>query len=125
MMQPKALAAALAMLGLLAVPVTANELADAATELCDKIKQCTMAQINEADMTPEMRQMMEPMINSMCDSMRAGIEEVPTDHELYPGALACMESMSALSCTDFQDGDKVQTPECKAYQAKAEAAYGQ
>ena len=121
----KHVAAVLALSGALALPAGANELASAATDLCENIKQCTMAQIDEADMTPEMREMMAPMIDAMCDSMRAGIQEVPTNHELYQPAVACMRSMANLSCADFQDGEKVQTPECKAYQAKAEAAYGQ
>ena len=116
-----ALAAAVA----LALPAAANELTDAATGLCENIKQCTLAQMGDADLTPEMREMIEPMVNSMCDAMRAGIEEVPTNHELYQPAVACMQSMSALSCADFQDGDKVQTEECESYQAKAEAAMEQ
>ena len=118
-------ALAAALLTTAALPASANELAESATQLCDKIKQCTIAQMGEADLTPAMRQRIEPMINSMCYSMRAGIEEVPTNHELYQPAVACMKSMASLSCDDFQDANRVQTPECKDYQEQAEAAMDQ
>ena len=36
----------------------------------------------EADLTPEVRQMMEPMLQNMCETMRAGVRVVPLDHAL-------------------------------------------
>lgn len=100
--------------------VIAGDLEDAATELCEKVKHCSMAQISEADLTPEVRQMMEPMLQNMCATMRAGVEQVASGHALHDPALACMRSMAALSCDDFQDEEKVETPACKEYQAVAE-----
>jgi len=35
----------------------------------------------------------------------------------------CMRSMAALSCDDFQDESKVETPACKKYQELAEKSY--
>ncbi|MEH6587663.1 MAG: hypothetical protein V7720_13950 [Halioglobus sp.] len=98
----------------------ADDLESAATDLCEKIKYCSMAQIADADMTPEMRQMMEPMFQSMCDAMRSGVQEVPTGHQLHDPALSCMRSMAELGCDDFQDEQKVETQACKDYQQKAE-----
>ncbi len=109
----------------LAPLATAETLPEAADRVCEKIKQCTLSQIDQADMTPEMREMMMPMVNSLCDAMREGINEVPTGHELYPPALACMQSMAELSCADFQDAEKSQTAACQAYREKVEATYGQ
>ena len=40
----------------------ADELADAAQGLCDSVKTCALEQIAEEDMTPELRQMMVPMM---------------------------------------------------------------
>ncbi|AQA18195.1 hypothetical protein BST95_08060 [Halioglobus japonicus] len=100
--------------------VQAEALSDAANAMCEKVKQCTIAHMGEADMTPEMRQMIEPMVNSMCDAMRAGIKEVPTNHELYQPAVACMRSMAELSCSDFQDEQKVHTDACEAYRQQAD-----
>ena len=87
--------------------VWADDLESATTDLCEKVKSCSMAQIAEADMTPEVRQMMEPMLQNMCDAMRSGVQEVPTDHQLHAPALSCMRSMAELSCEDFQDEQKV------------------
>lgn len=105
------------------LPAAADDLLSAANDMCEKVKSCSLAQIAESDMTPEMRQMMEPMLESMCDSMRQGVQEVPTGHELYEPAVACMRSMANLSCDAYQSGDGAETPECKTYQAMAEKAY--
>ena len=102
----------------------ADSLADAANDLCEHVKACSMAQIAEEDMTPEMRQMMEPMLENMCAAMRSNIREVPEGHELHDPAVACMRSMAQLSCDDFQDGDRVVTPECQKYQEMAEGYVG-
>lgn len=102
------------------LPVVADDLLSAANDMCENVKACSLAQIAESDMTPEMRQMMEPMLESMCDSMRQGVQEVPSGHALYQPALACMRSMANLSCEDFMDEKRVETPECKKYQAMAE-----
>ncbi|MEP5568669.1 MAG: hypothetical protein ABJN62_12590 [Halioglobus sp.] len=98
---------------------TAGDLEDAATELCEKVKHCSMAQISEADLTPEVRQMMEPMLQNMCATMRAGVQQVPSGHPLHDPALECMRSMAALSCDEFQEEGKVDTPACKEYQEVA------
>jgi hypothetical protein len=105
--------------------VSAETLTEAAGRVCENVRQCMLAQIDEADMTPEMREMMMPMVDSMCEAMHQGIEEVPTGHELYPPALACMQSLAGLSCADFQNGETAQTPACQAYQDKVQASYGQ
>ena len=100
--------------------VRADDLDSAATDLCEKVKSCSMAQVAEADMTPEMRQMIEPMFQGMCDAMRSGVQEVPTGHQLHDPALSCMRSMAELGCDDFQDEKKVETQACKDYQQKSE-----
>ena len=117
------IAVATVFLVLAAPQLMAEDLTSAANDLCEKVKACSMSQIAEADMTPEMKQMMEPMLDSMCETMQAGVKEVPTGHELYQPAVACMRSMADLSCADFQDESKVQTPACMKYQEMAEKAY--
>ena len=82
-----------------------------------------MAQIAESDTTPEMREMMEPMLESMCVQMRQGVEEVHTGHPMYEPAVACMRSMANLSCADFQSEKAGETPECQQYRKLAESAY--
>ena len=68
---------------------SAEPMADASQALCEKVKACSLAEINEADMTPEMREMMEPMLENMCANMRAGVEEVfPLEIDLRAAQVA-------------------------------------
>lgn len=109
-------------LGILVPTAAASEIEDAATALCEKVKACSMAHIAEADLTPEVRQMMEPMLRNMCETMRAGVREVPSGHQLYQPSVDCMRSMAGLGCQDFEDEQKLQTQACKDYQRLAEQA---
>lgn len=113
---------ATAFLAMSSTVAQADELTDAANQVCENVKQCTLSQMDQSQMTPEIRAMMEPMINSMCDAMRAGVKEVPTNHELYQPAVACMRSMAELSCEDFQNEESFQTAACKDYADRAEKA---
>lgn len=109
---------------LTASPVGADSLESAANDLCEKVKSCSLAELNQQDLTPEMKAMLEPMLQNMCAAMREGIREVPVEHDLYDPAVACMRSMAGLSCTEFNNGSTVETPECVKYRDMAEKAYG-
>ena len=115
--------AGLVLAAALSLPVTADDLVSAANDMCEKVKQCSIAEMSQAEMTPEMRQMIEPMLESMCDQMRQGVQEVPSGHELYQPSVACMRSMANLSCADFKREGGPQTPECEKYRKLAEEAY--
>ena len=104
----------------LALPVQAQKMTEASLALCEKVKGCALEQLAQEEMAPEMRQMMEPMLNGMCQAVRAQITEVPSGHPLYGPALACMESMTNLSCADLQSGEEISTPACEEYRAQAE-----
>lgn len=110
----------IAVLLCLALPAQADKMTEASLALCEKVKECALQQLAQENFTPEMRQMMEPMLNGMCQAARAQIPEVPTGHPLYAPALACMESMSALSCAELQGGDDIKTVECEEYRRQAE-----
>lgn len=101
------------------LPARADEFTAAALGLCEKVKSCAMEQIAEEDLTPEMRQMMQPMLDNMCQNMQDKIEVVPADHPMYAPALACMRSMEALTCAMMQDPQQVKTPQCEAYEKLA------
>lgn len=99
--------------------VAADDLTDAAQGLCDSVKSCALEQIAKEDLTPEMRQMMEPMLESMCTNIQSKVQEVPMDHRLYKPAVACMRSMESLTCADMQNPDRMSTPECREYEKLA------
>lgn len=114
--------AAAALVYLLAGPVAADDLTDAAQELCNMVKSCALEQMAEQDLTPEMREMMTPMLENMCATMRRQVKEVPVGHGLYDPAVACLRSMASLTCADLQDAGRVETPQCKEYAEKAQQA---
>ena len=106
------------------LPVQAEDIGDVAEDLCETIKSCAMESIAKEDLTPEMRQMMEPMLTNMCDGMRARVGVVPQGHGLQAPAIACMRSMQSLSCDAFRNGEQIETPECAAYEKAAGTAGG-
>ena len=105
----------------LSAPAWSDDMAGSALRLCEKVKGCALEQIAQEDFTPEMRQMMEPMLDNMCVQVQSQITQVPTGHSLYDPALACMQSMEALSCEALRDGSQAKTPQCQAYEEAARA----
>jgi hypothetical protein len=101
----------------------ADDFTAAALGLCEKIRACTLEQLNDEEITPEVRQMMEPMLQGMCSAMQSKIQSVEPGHKLYKPSVSCMQSMSKLSCEAMQDEAQVMTPECKAYEAEVEKLY--
>jgi hypothetical protein len=102
--------------------VCADELTDAAQGLCDSVRSCALEQIAEQDLTPEARDMMGPMLDNMCATMRSQVRDVPVGHGLYEPAVGCLRSLESLTCQQMQDPDRVTTPECKEYERLATEA---
>jgi hypothetical protein len=97
----------------------AEELSDAAQALCENVKTCAMAQLEGQELTPQAREMMQPALDSMCAQVQGRVSDVPTEHALYKPAVACMQSMSTLTCEMMQDPHKLRTPACEAYEKLA------
>lgn len=111
--------ALLLLLSSLCVYAVSDDLSDAAQGLCDSVKSCALEQMAREDLTPEMRQMMEPMLENMCTTMQANVQQVPAGHPLYKPAVACMRSLESLSCEQMQNLDRTTTPECQKYEKLA------
>lgn len=111
--------ALLPLLSLLCVHAAADDISDAAQGLCDAVKSCALEQISKEDLTPEIQQMMEPMLENMCTTMQANVQQVPAGHPLYEPAVACMRSLESLSCEQMQNLDRTTTPECQEYEKLA------
>lgn len=101
------------------VPARADELADASVTLCEKVKSCALAQVAEEDLTPQARQMMQPMLDNMCLQVQGAVGNVPAGHPLYAPAVACMQSLHALSCEAMQSAGEAITPACEAFEKLA------
>lgn len=106
----------------LASAATADDLTDAAQGLCDSVRSCALEQIAREDLSPEMREMMEPMLDNMCATMRAKVQEVPPGHPMYQPAVACMRSLESLTCEQMQDAQRANTRECERYDQLAKEA---
>ena len=117
--------ALLSLMLLMPMTVGAQEIVEAATGLCEKVRSCAMAQIAEEDLTPELRQMMEPMLDNMCANMQSKVQEVAVGNDLYQPAVDCMQSMQALSCEDMQDPARMQTAQCESYEKLARDTRGE
>ena len=100
----------------------ADDLTEAAEGLCVNIKTCALEKVAEENLTDEMRAMMGPMMDNMCDAMQSKVQEVPAGHPLYEPALLCMRSMESLTCAQMQDEEQVMTPACKEYERLAREA---
>ena len=100
----------------LAMPVHADELAVAATDLCEKVKSCAIEEMGSQQLTAEQRDMMQPMIETMCESVHEKIAQVTPSHPNYKPAIACMRSMQRLTCRMMQDPQQMTTPECQDYE---------
>ena len=100
-MTNKARLALLPVLSMLCVYAAADDLGEAAQGLCDAVKRCAMEQIDKEDLTPEMRQMMEPMLENMCITMQANVQQVPVGHPLYQPAIgALLRSAGSISSSE-------------------------
>ena len=101
---------------------TADELTDAAQGLCDTVRACVLEQAARQELTPEAREMMGPMLDNMCATMRSQVGEVPVGDGLYGPAVACLRSMHSLSCQEMQNPDREATAQCKEYERLAREA---
>jgi hypothetical protein len=100
----------------------ADDLTDAAQGLCDTVRSCALEQMAQEDLTPEAREMMRPMLDNMCATMRSQVKEVPVGNGLYQPAVACLRSMESFSCQQLKDPARVATPECTEYERLAREA---
>lgn len=99
---------------------SADKLNSAFNELCDKMEQCALEQMAQEDnLTPQMRSMIENMVEGMCKNMM-DIGEVNQYAELVDPAVACIDSMTSKTCGQLQ-GDDFRTQECEEYERQAEA----
>lgn len=106
----------------LSAQVGADDLTDAAQGLCDSIRSCALESMSKEDLTPEVLEMMGPMLDNMCANMRSKVQAVPMGHGLYEPAVGCMRSLESLTCEQMQNPELAATAECKEYERLAKEA---
>jgi hypothetical protein len=121
---PTSLTASLALLGSVYLPAaTADELSDASLALCEKVKSCVVAEMGD-QMSPQIRAMIQPTLDQMCETLKAQVTAVPPDHEQYQPAVTCLQSMTRLSCATMTSGEDFITPQCRQYEEQGKQAFG-
>ncbi len=100
----------------------ADNVADSTARVCQKVKQCGVAQLEQQGLQSEMIDMMKSMFDGMCDSMVAPYVRQANDAGLEKKALACLETIEALSCKQLMNGAGNETKECKELEKAADEA---
>ena len=100
----------------------ADDLTDAAEGLCDTIRTCALEAVAGQDLTDELRQKMDPILENNCAQMRSRVQVVPADDKLFQPAVRCLRSMESLSCPQLHNAGAIKTPECAEYDRLAKAA---
>jgi hypothetical protein len=85
---------------------------EASVAACEHIKNCAKQKMQ--DIPPQFREMVEKSLASMCQGLPSA-DSIPgfgPGHKVYAPAMACMKSISALSCSVINESG-ASTPECE------------
>ena len=105
----------------IAPAVMATDLETQSLKLCEKVKSCAIAELEGQELSAEMKSMVMSSMDGMCDMMTSQFSNAEGYEELQQQALACMESLSSLSCSALMAGES-RTPACIELEKRA-AAY--
>ena len=101
---------------------SADELTEASESLCDTIKACALEAVAGENLSDDLRQKMEPILEANCADMLSRVQAVSASDKLYQPAVGCMRSMALLSCNLLHNMSEVKTPECAEYDRLVKAA---
>lgn len=111
-------------IALFSTGVVADDMQGSLNKLCKTIQHCAMEQAG-SNANKEMQALLQPMLDAMCQQMEQGYTEALTEQpQLESKALACVQSLAALSCDELlsrQDEESV-TKACETYKQEAQAA---
>lgn len=113
----------LLVIALFSTGVIAEDMQGSLNKLCKTIQHCAITQAGSSA-NKEMQALLQPMLDAMCQQMEQGYTEALTEQpQLESEALACVQSLAALSCDELlssKDKESV-TKACETYKKKAEA----
>ncbi|WP_040523026.1 hypothetical protein [Aliiglaciecola lipolytica] len=99
----------------------AENIESASLRLCEHIKMCVTKQMKVTDdVTPEMRMMIDGMVDNMCQNMM-NTNVVKGNREFEKSAIACIDSITELSCDEIQNAG--QTPACLSFEKELSSHY--
>lgn len=100
----------------------ASDMSEASSTICQKVKTCGTSQLESQGLPPEMVVMMKSMFDGMCETMIAPYITQTTDAGLEKKAIACLDTIKAMSCEDLMQGEGNDTEECKEFERAADEA---
>lgn len=95
--------------------VFASDIQSSVNRLCEKVEQCMMPEIEASDIPASMLDQMVTQMRNQCRSMYDWSDKV-LEGDLKDAAIACLDSMSDVSCDELMGENEIQTAECKAYE---------
>jgi len=98
--------------------VMAADFESQSLQLCEKIKSCALAELEGQELSADMKSMVMSSMDGMCDMMAAQYSSAEKNTELHQQAVACMDSLSSLSCEALMEGDS-RTPACIELEKRA------
>ena len=99
----------------MAAPCISDDVGASMERLCEKQKTCALSQMDKSQLTPEMQQMMAPMLDSMCTALKQQYSQYTPQQqhkEVFQAAAQCFDSMSKLSCKQLMKNPP-KTKSCK------------
>jgi len=100
----------------------ADKLTEMTGAVCEKIKTCGVAQLEQQGLPAETVQMMKAMFDGMCTSMVSPYINRTLDAGLEKKAVACLDSIQSMSCPDLMQGGADNSAECKEFEKAADEA---
>ncbi len=92
-----------------------EEFVTATNKVCEKMKSCSLAELEAQNLAPEIMAMMRPMMSEMCSQVLGQFEVALTSHAYYKPSIACLNSIENLSCSEILNSRSDVTPECAAF----------
>jgi len=100
----------------------AENISNSSQRVCQKIKSCGVAQLEEQGLQPEMVEMMKGMFDGMCESMVAPYIGRANDAGLEDKGIACLDAIETMSCEQLMSGAGNETEACKELEQAADEA---
>ena len=101
----------------------ATGLSDATTTVCDKVKLCGTAQLERQQLSPDLEAMLTLMVNGMCEAIVAPYVSQAINAGLEQKAVACLETLDAMSCDQLLDGGGNESKACQELEKAAEGVF--
>lgn len=100
----------------------ANDIAEMTESVCEKVKVCGLAQMQQQGLPQAMEEVMKTMFDRTCTTIVAPYVNRTFGAGLEAKAASCLGSINALDCQQLMAGGAEKIPACKEYKTAADEA---